>query len=405
MSNKPISTEDPKGSGKGCLIIFGSIFALAGLFFFWMTSIGPLLSSRAASSWPEEQCTVTVSEVDIDRDSEGTTYRPRIEFDYEFDGQNHHSETFDFTSLNRSKSRCREIVNAHPVGTRMGCFVNPNNPEEAVIDRSYDFSWFGFFFPLIFVGVGTAIVLASIFLKNKSSKSVSGYAKMPLDASTSSLTQTSDGQSMPAVEHPGDVEDRTWDEPQKLKPTQTRLKKFVLALLFALFWNGITATGLYATLAEGFDWFVLFFIPFVLVGIGILVGAVYLFGNLFNPNVELALSTGAVRRGDSVDIAWQLSGRTSSIKNLKITIEGEESATYRRGTDTITDRNVFCTIPVTETTDSKEIEFGSEAIPIPADTMHTFTADNNKILWRIVVHGTIPWWPDVKETFEFRVKP
>jgi len=287
----------------------------------------------------------------------------------------------------------------------MGCFVNPNNPEEAVIDRSYDFSWFGFFFPLIFVGVGTAIILGSIFFKNKSSKSVSGYAKMPAHGAPSSLTQTSDGQSMPAIEHPGDVEDRAWDEPQKLKPTQTRLKKFLLALLFALFWNGITATGLYATLAEGFDWFILFFIPFVLVGVGLFVAAVYTLGNLFNPEVELALSTGAVQRGDSVDIAWQLSGRTSSIKNLKVIIEGEESATYHRGTDTVTATNVFCTVPVGETTTPEEIEFGNATVPIPADTMHTFAADQNEIQWRIVLHGSIPWWPDVKETFKFRVKP
>lgn len=413
MSKEPISI--PKTSnltGRGCGVLFGSVFLMAGLAFAWMTSINPLLKSWSSNSWPETPCTVVKSEIDVDRDSDGTTYRPRIEFTYNFDGMAWQSDTFDFTSLNRSQARCREIVNAHPVGTRMGCFVNPKDPEEAVILREYDFSLFGFIFPLIFVAIGLAVVLGSLFgflFTKKGNKPISGDAKFALQQSRSSLGQASDGRPVPATEHPGDIEDQIWDKPQKLKPTHSRLAKFALVSGAALFWNGIVGTMIYGfvkDMGQGVDWFfLLFMIPFVLVGLAILCGVIYLLGNLFNPNVELALSTGAVKRGDSVDIAWQLNGRTSGIRNLKVTIEGEESATYQRGTSSITETNVFCTIPVTETTAPEEIEFGSEAVPIPADTMHTFTADKNKILWRIVVHGSIPWWPDVKETFEFRVKP
>ena len=149
----------------------------------------------------------------------------------------------------------------------------------------------------------------------------------------------------------------------------------------------------------------IFLIPFVVVGIG-LIGAVILnFGALFNAKVELALTTGAVRRGDSVDVAWQLEGRTSSVRSLKIVIEGEESATYQRGTDTITATNVFCTIPIADVTDPEQIEFGSESVTIPGDTMHTFKANRNQVLWRIVLHGEVPFWPNIKETYQFRVKP
>jgi len=146
-------------------------------------------------------------------------------------------------------------------------------------------------------------------------------------------------------------------------------------------------------------------IPFVLVGLGLIGGAVYTLAAIFNPKVELALSTGAVERGGSFDVAWQLSGRTSIVNSVKVTIEGEESATYRRGTDTITATNVFCSMPIAEVTESQDIEFGSVSATIPADTMHTFSADRNKILWRITVVGDIPYWPDIKETYEFRVKP
>ena len=62
-------------------------------------------------------------------------------------------------------------------------------------------------------------------------------------------------------------------------------------------------------------------------------------------------------------------------------------------------------MPIVEVTDSQDMEFGSVSATIPLDTMHTFTADRNKISWRITVVGDIPYWPNIKETYEFRVKP
>lgn len=37
--------------------------------------------------------------------------------------------------------------------------------------------------------------------------------------------------------------------------------------------------------------------------------------------------------------------------------------------------------------------------------MHSFEADNNKILWNLDVHGDIKKWPDVKESFKITVVP
>ena len=413
MNKKPISIEKSNGSGRGCMVAIGAIFAIFGLFFASLTTLIPFLESRSSDDWVETKCTVVSSKIDVNRDDDGTTYRPLVEFTYNYHGVDYRSDKFDFTSLNRSQSRCRQIVDDHVVGTRMGCFVNPNNPEEAVLVREYDFSYMGLIFPLIFAGLGFAIMLAALFFKNNKSNSISGSAKQPTSPALSSLT--ADGQpATSSAEHPADIEDQTWDRPKKLKPSQSRLVVFLVMLLFTLFWDGIVGATIYqqlrdfgkGPLGQGVDWAeFLFMTPFVLVGLFLLGFVFYLFVGLFNPTVEIALSTGAVRRGESVDVAWQLNGRTSSVRSLKITVEGEESATYRRGTSTITDKNVFCIIPVADTDSPGEIEFGSEVIPIPADTMHTFLADRNKIKWQVVVHGKIPYWPSVKETFEFRVKP
>jgi len=146
------------------MVVFGSIFALAGLFFVWMTALNPFLESRSSGNWVETKCTIVSSKIDINRDGDGTTYRPLIEFTYNYDGLDYQSDKFDFTSLNRSHSRCRQIVNDHAVGTRMGCFVDPSDPDKAVLVRDYDFSYMGLIFPLIFCLIGVGIILAALFL-------------------------------------------------------------------------------------------------------------------------------------------------------------------------------------------------------------------------------------------------
>ena len=52
-----------------------------------------------------------------------------------------------------------------------------------------------------------------------------------------------------------------------------------------------------------------------------------------------------------------------------------------------------------------EIPGGSTDVEIPEDTMHSFSSNNNSVVWSLVVRGDIHRWPDVSETFEIEVRP
>jgi hypothetical protein len=414
MESAPISESKQRSfSAKIVGAIFGALFSLAGTFFLWMTVIAPYLCTRGSENWLPTQATIVSSELKIDRDSDGTTYRPRVEFEYTVDNHLHTSDTYDFTELNRSKIRCEQIIAACSVGEEVTCFVSPTNHDSAVIVRNFDFSWIGFLLPTIFIVIGLAIALGSIFHKEKTRKSISGFAKTTKHVHQSNLATSnslSGDSKLIASANPADIEDSHWDVPKTLKPYQKRTTTFIITLLFTLFWNGIVSCFVYAIVKEAMDggfalFQILFLVPFILVGLGLIVGLVYTLAAIFNPKVELALSTGAVGRGGSFDVAWQLSGRTSAVNWLKVTIEGEESATYQRGTDTLTATSIFCSMPIAEVTESQDIEFGSASATIPQDTMHTFTANRNKISWRVKVVGDISSWPNINETYEFRVKP
>ena len=48
---------------------------------------------------------------------------------------------------------------------------------------------------------------------------------------------------------------------------------------------------------------------------------------------------------------------------------------------------------------------GRTEFVIPANSMHSLHGDNNHIIWSLTLHGDIPRWPDIRETFELLVMP
>jgi hypothetical protein len=146
-------------------------------------------------------------------------------------------------------------------------------------------------------------------------------------------------------------------------------------------------------------------IPFVAVGIGLLWGVVYFFLALFNPRVQMTLKRSPLRPGEESDVKWILTGRSDRITHLTIHLEGREEATYRRGTNTVTDKSVFYRQQIADTVKAYEIASGGGKLSIPPRTMHTFAARNNKIVWEIQIRGEIPKWPDVNEQLEIVVLP
>jgi hypothetical protein len=93
------------------------------------------------------------------------------------------------------------------------------------------------------------------------------------------------------------------------------------------------------------------------------------------------------------------------IQKLAIHLRGREEATYRRGTDTTTDKSVFAEHVLLETTNIVQMQSGKLVAQLPTDVMHTFNSPNNKIVWTIHLHGSIPRWPDIEVEFPLTVLP
>ena len=71
----------------------------------------------------------------------------------------------------------------------------------------------------------------------------------------------------------------------------------------------------------------------------------------------------------------------------------------------MTDKHTFTEIELLNETDPATFAFGQASAIVPADSMHTFVAPNNKVLWSLHFEGRIPKWPDVEEEFAITVLP
>ena len=416
MNAKAISEGGPGNQGcvRVLLSIFGLVFAGFGAGFIWLSFLLPLLNARAATSWPETKCHVISSKIESHRNSEGnTSYTPEIKYEFQLNGVTYTGERYSFSNLKGSHKRATAIVHQFPKGSQPICYYDPLDPSQCVLTRKFDakFYW-TVLFPLIFLVIGCSVLFFAISGKGfgkKQAISISGST----DTSTFNLAETKpsgDTRLDSTGLHRADAEDERWSTPQKLKTETSRLVMFFVLCGFAAFWNGILSIFLYGLITEwGGGWesilLMLFLVPFVVIGLILLGGVVYMFLAIFNPRFEVAMSRGAVPLGGDVDIAWDLIGSARRLRSLKLEIQGEQSATYRQGTDTRTDTEIFEIVPIKETSDRAEMAFGSATVRIPESTMHTFEADRNKITWSIVLKGDIPWWPDVSETFPFRVTP
>jgi hypothetical protein len=383
-SRKSLARQSNKELGPGCLRLFFLPFFLAGAGMLYGFAIRPGLQILASHSWTPTPCVIESSQVGIHSGEDGATYSVDLRYRYVFDDRNHTSTRYRFSSMSSSSGRKAKqaVVDLYPAGSLATCFVNPKAPEEAVIDRSWQWEFLitgGFASVFVLVG-GLGILFAGRFVSNKDPA-----ASRPRPAMASS------------------------GEPGVLKPHYTPVAKFVGILIGAIVWNGFMSFFIYMVFFSDDKQVPLFAKIIVgilaLVGVGLIVGVFYNFLALFNPRIRITAPTTVVPLGGELHLTWTVSGRTGMLRKLRIIFEGREEATYKRGTNTATDTQVFAAIPVFETSEREFLAQGSARVAVPANLMYTFEARSNKVLWRLKVQGEIPRWPDVADEYPITVLP
>ncbi len=388
--SRPVSERNRGGKGGVLgMRLFGLAFIAIGGGLLYGMFLRPVLKGMAAAKWPQVPCVITSSSVGHHSGSKGgATYSVDVRYRYQYAGKEWIGTNYNFDTGTSSNRGWREAAVATiPQGTRTVCYVNPEDPLDAVlsIQGSSD-RWFGLI-PGIFLVVGLAV----FFGASKASK------KKPVVASAADvlpLVRRSAG-AMP-VAASGEVQ---------LKQVTPPGCMFAMLAVIALFWNGVVWAMMFSMKDEGWGPPRLFMSIFVLAGLALAAAAFYQLLALFNPRPVVTVSSATVPLGGSLDVRWTFTGNVRRLTKLTIVLLAREEATYRRGTTTTTDKHVFLNTVLLDLTDRAQMASGNMKVNIPRQLIHTFTATNNKVVWLLQVKGDIPKWPNVDAEFAITVTP
>lgn len=384
-----ISTTSKKPSkiaGLG-LVLFASIFIFVGLGIFIGLTGFPVYKWWNAQGWETVPCVIVSSEVREHQGSDSTTYSIAITYQYTYhtgtSEQDFISDQVDFTTGSSSGwSAKADVVAQYPPGSTATCYVNPDNPAEAILLRKFRSEYLVGLFGLIFTGAGFLVIIFGLI--NYKISAVSQKGKLT--------------DSLP-LDNKSTIE---------LHPVQGRLALFIFLLIFSVIWNGIVGAIVWDNYSSGelnSFFTVLFLLPFILIGLGIAGFCIYQFLALFNPHAHLTLTPGTIPLGQAAELTWRFDRSIERIRHLKVYLIGTESATYRQGTKTSTSNHEFEKILIFETIQRTEMAHGVIQVVIPEFTMHSFKAPNNAIKWTLRFHGEIAFWPDIVDDFEIQVTP
>lgn len=427
-----IRIRSKSNTAGGCFLIpFFSIFLFAGLAAGYFLAVKPWYDTTRSQSWDEVPCVIMWTNIRTTNSKGKNSYSPEVRYSYFVDDKEYQSETFWFGSgSTNDRVEIEKAMRPFKAGGEAICYVNPSNPEEAVLLRETGPGFFlGLFLGGIFALVGSGGVLMGIGMvraKRKAKRppvipapgaATGGAPELPERsalfgddtyredrdrgirsiAPTSGVKYTTPTCLPPARTGP--------DEPLVLEQTVSRGLKAIGMVFLALFWNGITGTATYFA-AKDFSIIPLLFTSiFLLIGVLILLGAIHSVLQLLNPRIIAVCSHTYLQPGTEFEISWLQKGNPKRIRKLAITLEGKEQVTFRQGTKTRTETSVFFSERVVETTDPSEIASGFRDCQIPENAMHTFDGVSNKIIWTVQVHGDIPFWPDILDDFTVIVYP
>jgi hypothetical protein len=303
--------------------------------------------------------------------------------------------------------RGRAIASLEPMhlGTKIPCWYDPDAPETVVLSRGYN--WWMWALTLLLPGAllafGGAGLTRTLAAWRTSEERRAAKASRAFPDRLPSIPPCDD-----LINSPGTV------LRFRLPTSGTESWTLIGLGLFALLWNTVLvvlAITAGADLLGGrIDWLLLVLLgPFAAVGItGIVLFIRQLVLTSAVGTTQLEISEHPLRPGGTYTVHLAQAG-SGTFRDLSITLELEEQATFRQGTDARTER-VVCWRGAVESWHDIQVAPGTffesrASLSVPASAMHSFASEHNTVSWRLVVRGKPARWPAFARGFPVVVYP
>jgi hypothetical protein len=118
------------------LVIISCVFACFSLLVFTIGVIIPVVKSLQTNNWVEVDAKVVESYVrTYTNKKRQKTYSLNLRAQYTYNNRSYTCSKYSYLDSS-SRSSLNKIVRANPVGKKIKCYVNSNNPKESIISRA-----------------------------------------------------------------------------------------------------------------------------------------------------------------------------------------------------------------------------------------------------------------------------
>jgi hypothetical protein len=161
--------------GNCYLILLGVILCAAGGGFTWLMWRS-FERAKGQEAWTAVPCRILESEVVERKLSEHipSEYAHHVLFGYEWEGEARASELLSVRGVSWSSNseKAERLVEKYPAGTTTECFVDPDDPDRAVLKKDSKGPGYSLWFPILFVVAGVGIIVGAV-------RRMAGADKMP----------------------------------------------------------------------------------------------------------------------------------------------------------------------------------------------------------------------------------
>lgn len=312
------------------------------------------------------------------------------------------------------RARALEQLARTRLGDEVACWYDPDRPATMVISRGYN--WWMWALTLLLPGAllafGGAGLSRSLGRWGRSEERQAAAGRRPRDPLADGPMLTHGYPGVPSCE---DLVNSPGTILRYRLPIESPESWNLLGLgLFAALWNAVVvllAVNAGLDLMGGrIDWLLLaVLVPFVVVGVaGVLAFTRSLVLATAVGTTQLEISSHPLRPGGTYE-ALLAQGGSGTLPDLEMSLELEERATFRQGTDTRTERLVVWKSPLGSWQGlqlAPGTRFEARAtIHVPATAMHSFASEHNAVNWRIVIRGRPARWPAFTRAFPVVVFP
>ncbi len=400
--------------------LFHAVLVMAGLVFGALLVTGVAMREwRVNRDYVPTVCRVIGQglirrEVQDPPGSASATWTPSFRVRYEALGGIRESWTrADAAATTADRPAAIAALAAWPLGAEVSGWFDPADPDTVVLHRGFNWWMWGLtlLLPGALLAFGGSGLLRAVRRWGRSEEAIAAAGTLPV--LTSSQFKSATG--LPGIPACDDMTNSPGTVLRYRLPLESPESWTLLGLgLFAVAWNtvlAVLAVGAGLDFATGrLHWFLLaMLVPAGAVGCAaILLFTRALLLKTAVGTTQLEISDHPLRPGGRYDVLLAQGG-SGDLRELTVTLECEEQATFHQGTDTRSESLVVHREQLRGWRDirvSPGTRFeGIAGVTIPAVAMHSFLSEHNAVRWRIRVHGIPARWPPFTRMFPIIVHP